>query len=135
MQLSAFDEITFSNIALETGLVPARMQLYGPDDFSAPPTDFVHVIAPRVKAIHNSENAPALGILSVPGDLGVVTLEQTNNTSTEDFVKLRRVSLEYLFGISFGGATLARAGVLDGKRAMRNKSGWMWITERAPNVM
>lgn len=132
--LSAFNKMTLSVIAEETGLVPAGMQPYGPDDFSAPPTDFGHVIAPRVEATHNFKNAPALDILFVPGGLGVVTLEQTNNTGVEDFVKLRYASLEYLIGVSFGGTTLARAGVLDGKRATTNKSGWTWITERGPNV-
>lgn len=134
MQLSAFNKMTLSVIAEETGLVPAGMQPYGPDDFSAPPTDFGHVIAPRVEATHNFKNAPALDILFVPGGLGVVTLEQTNNTGVEDFVKLRYASLEYLVGVSFGGTILARAGVLDGKRATTNKSGWTWITERGPNV-
>jgi transcriptional regulator GlxA family with amidase domain len=70
----------------------------------------------------------------VPGGLGVVTLEETNNTSVEDFIKLRFKSLEYLVGVSFGAVSLARAGVLDGKRATTNKSAWKWITERGPNV-
>lgn len=63
-----------------------------------------------------------------------MTLEQTNNTSLEEFIKLRLKSLEYLVGVSFGAVTLARAGVLDGKRATTNKSGWKWITQRGPNV-
>jgi putative intracellular protease/amidase len=102
--------MTLSIIAEGTGLIPAGTQPYGPDDFSAPPTDFGHVIAPRVETTHNFKNAPALDILFVPGGLGVVTLEQTNNTGVEDFVKLRYASLEYLVGVSFGGAALARAG-------------------------
>ncbi|KAI4947752.1 hypothetical protein J4E91_006575, partial [Alternaria rosae] len=132
--LSAFNKMTLSVIAEETGLVPAGMQPYGPDDYSMPPTDFGHVIAPRVEATHNFKNAPALDILFVPGGLGVVTLDQNNDTGVADFVKMRFASLEYLVGVSFGVATLASAGVLDGKKATTNKSGWAWITERGPNV-
>jgi hypothetical protein len=132
-KLSTFNKITLSIIAEETGLVPAGIQPYGSDS-STPPSDFGHVIAPRIEATHNFKNAPALDILFVPGGLGVVTLEQTNNTSVEDFIKLRFKSLEYLVGVSFGAVSLARAGVLDGKRATTNKSAWKWITDRGPNV-
>jgi hypothetical protein len=132
-KLSTFNKITLSIIAEETGLVPAGIQPYGSDS-SRPPSDFGHVIAPRIEATHNFKNAPALDILFVPGGLGVVTLEETNNTSVEDFIKIRFESLEYLVGVSFGAVSLARAGVLDGKRATTNKSAWKWITERGPNV-
>jgi putative intracellular protease/amidase len=132
-KLSTFNKITLSLIAEETGLVPAGIQPYG-SDASTPPSDFGHVIAPRVEATHNFKNAPALDILFVPGGLGVVPLEQTNNTSVEDFIRLRFDSLEYLVGVSFGAVSLARAGVLNGKRATTNKSAWKWITQRGPNV-
>ncbi|KAJ4982877.1 dj-1 family protein [Stagonosporopsis vannaccii] len=132
-QLSTFNKITLSIIAEEAGLVPAGIQPYGPNS-NTPPSDFGHVIAPLVEATHTFKNAPALDILFVPGGLGVVTLEQNNNTSVEDFIKLRLDSLEYLVGVSFGAVNLARAGVLDGKRATTNKSGWTWITQRGPNV-
>jgi hypothetical protein len=133
VKLSTFNKTTLSMIAEETGLVPAGIQPYGSDS-SRPPSDFGHVITPRIEATHNFKNAPALDILFVPGGLGVVTLEETNNTSVEDFIKIRLESLEYLVGVSFGAVSLARAGVLDGKRATTNKSAWKWITERGPNV-
>jgi transcriptional regulator GlxA family with amidase domain len=116
--------MTLSVIAEETDLVPTGKRPYGSDDFSAPPTDFGHVIAHHLEPTHNFKNAPTLDIIFVLRSLGVVTLEQTNNTGVEDFVKLRLASLKYLVGVSFGGATLARVGVLDNKRAATNKSGW-----------
>lgn len=36
--------------------------------------------------------------------------------------------MEYLVGVSFGVVSLARSGVLNGRRATTNKSGWKWIT-------
>jgi len=94
----------------------------------APEVDFGYVITPSIEATHSFDNAPPIDILYVPGGLGVVTLEQDNDTSIEDFINLRYPRAEYLVGVSFGVVSLAKSGVLNGKRATTNKSGWKWIT-------
>jgi len=93
-----------------------------------PKTDFGYVITPSIQATHSFENAPPLDVLYVPGGLGVVSLEQNNDTSVEDFINLRYPKAEYLVGVSFGVVSLAKSGVLNGKKATTNKSGWQWIT-------
>ena len=98
------------------------MQLYSPNNYSMPPTNFGYVIAPCIEATHNFKNAPALNILFVSSRLGVVTLDQNNNTRVADFVKMRLASLKYLVSVSFGVATLANASVLNSKKATTNKS-------------
>jgi hypothetical protein len=94
--------MTLSIIAEGTGLIPAGTQPYGPDDFSAPPTDFGHVIAPRVETTHNFKNAPALDILFVPGGLGVITIEQTNNTGASAVRLLRALGRGWQHLDNFG---------------------------------
>jgi putative intracellular protease/amidase len=94
----------------------------------APETDFGHVIAPSVRATHSFKSAPALDVLFVPGGAGIVALSQDNDTSIETFINLRYPNLEYLVGISYGVTSLARSGVLNGKKATTNKSGWQWVT-------
>lgn len=119
--------MTLSIIASKEGLVPAGAPPHALADSSAA-SDYGYVLTPQVQATHSFANAPALDILFVPGGLGIVSLEQTNDTSVEDFIARRYAKLEYLVGISFGVAALAKSGVLSGKKATTNKSGWTWIT-------
>lgn len=42
--------------------------------------------------------------------------------------------LKYIISVCTGATILARAGVLDGKRATTNKRSWTWATSTGPNV-
>jgi transcriptional regulator GlxA family with amidase domain len=47
----------------------------------------------------------------------------------EDFIRARFNATDYVASVCSGSMTLARAGVLNGKRATSNKWGWEWIVQ------
>ncbi|KAG4442784.1 hypothetical protein IFR05_001730 [Cadophora sp. M221] len=132
-QMSLNHKITLSLIASSIGPVSA-----GPPPFSMterrPLGDMGYALQPELYATHTFANAPALDILLVPGGRGNVALSNRNDTSLEDFVARRFSQLEYLLSVCTGAATLAKAGVLNGKRATTNKGAWTWVTQWGKNV-
>ena len=99
-----------------------------------PPMDLSFMIGPSITATHTFENAPDLDILFVPGGQGNVVLALANDTWVEDFVASRFGQLDYLLSVCTGAASLAKSGVLNGKRATTNKSAWSWTTSFGENV-
>lgn len=85
-------------------------------------------------ATHSFRNAPALDVLLVPGGIGNVALAQANDTAIEDFVRLRFDQLDYLLSVCTGAMSLAKAGVLNGRRATTNKSAWDSVVGSGTNV-
>jgi len=133
-QLSYFNKMTLSIIAPEVGPVPAGVP---PHSFAAglPKTDYGYVLTPQIQSTHTFANAPALDILFVAGGFGIVALDQENSTIIEDFIVNRFPRVEYIVGISLGVVPLAKAGILNGKRATTNKSAWSYVTTgRGSNI-
>jgi len=87
-----------------------------------------------ITATHSFDNAPKLDILLVPGGLGNRALVQNNNTKLEEFVARRFEETEYVLSVCTGSALLARAGVLDGRRATSNKAAWAFPIQFGKNV-
>ena len=79
-------------------------------------------------ATHSFADAPPLDILLVPGGMGNRYLNDTADTAMEDFVAARYPSLQYLLSVCTGAATLAKSGVLRGRKATTNKAAWTWAT-------
>jgi len=52
----------------------------------------------------------------------------------EDFIRARFDSTDYVASVCTGAITLARSGVLEGKRVMSNKRGWSWVVQHGENV-
>ncbi|KAG9186407.1 hypothetical protein G6011_02963 [Alternaria panax] len=72
----------------------------------------------------------AIDVLIVPGGIGT-----RNDMSAEiEFVKCMYPNLKALLCICTGATILARAGVLDGRRATTNKRAYTWATSTGPNV-
>lgn len=81
---------------------------------------------------HTFKEPPTdLEVLLVPGGLG------TRNSNISEAIQYAREvypSLKYIMSICTGATILARAGILDGKRATTNKRAWKWATSTGPNV-
>jgi transcriptional regulator GlxA family with amidase domain len=80
--------------------------------------------------IQEQGKAGAIDVLIVPGGVGT-----RMDVSVEiDFVKKMYPSLKAVLSVCTGATILARAGVLDGRRATTNKRAWTWATSTGPDV-
>lgn len=122
--LSGRQNMTLSLIWKTTGPVTAK----SPPSVNIPSAIYPRQ-APSLVATHTFSTAPDLDILLVPGGGGNRFLAETNDMAIEDFVRERYPQLTYLLSVCSGAASLARAGVLSGKRATTNKAAWAWVTQ------
>lgn len=74
---------------------------------------------PEFHAEFGFDDAPALDLILLPG--GVGTFTELENVSLLNFLKQRSASARITASVCSGSAILARAGLLDGKRATSNK--------------
>ncbi|KAF1949215.1 DJ-1/PfpI family protein [Byssothecium circinans] len=89
-----------------------------------------------IQALQNSgcHNSSAmkmdLDVLIVPGGGG------SREPMTEEiaFVKSQFPKVKHIISICTGSTILARAGLLDGKKATTNKRSWEWATSTGPKV-
>lgn len=91
------------------------------------------VINSSVLATHTPENSPKLDLLLVPG-ASAVGLALGNDTWKEDFVKARFNSTDYVVSVCTGSMILAKAGVLENKRATTNKLDWNEVVKHGKDV-
>jgi transcriptional regulator GlxA family with amidase domain len=52
----------------------------------------------------------------------------------DDRADTDKSQLKYVVSVCTGSTVLARAGVLDGRKATTNKVAWTWATSTGPNV-
>ncbi|KAI6362014.1 hypothetical protein MCOR25_006315 [Pyricularia grisea] len=136
MSLSGTVNMTISFIWKEPGPVWARSPPRlnpSPPNPNIPPSVFP-IQAPSFMATHSFADAPPLDIILVPGGSGSRVLYDYNDTSIEDFVRERYPTLKYLLSVCTGSGFLAKAGLLDGRRATTNKAAWSWPTQFGTNV-
>jgi putative intracellular protease/amidase len=74
---------------------------------------------PRTLAEHAFADCPALDLILLPGGFG--TIEQLGNAVLHAFLRERSARAEVTMSVCSGSAILARAGLLDGRRATSNK--------------
>ncbi|TVY80505.1 Isonitrile hydratase [Lachnellula suecica] len=132
-QMSYNYNMTLSIIGKEVGPVSAIPPPHYMSE-GAPLMNLYYMIGPSITATHTFKNAPALDIIIVPGGEGNVVLAQGNDTWVEDFVAERFHQLDYLLSVCTGSASLARSGVLNGRRATTNKGAWSWVTTLGTNI-
>jgi len=124
--------MTLSVIAKHTGPIHSRPPIHhGPD---GTPMDMTNMIDAQIVATHTFNTAPPLDILIVPGGIGDLTLHEQNDTSIEEFITSRFNATQYVLSVCSGAGFLARAGVLEGRRATATKGTWASVTRNGKNV-
>lgn len=137
--LSGKHNMTLSTISFSAGAVGSRAPVpftIDVGDNNTTPFDPKFVINTQIIATHDFSNAPPLDIIIVPGGVGDFVLDNQNNFTMEKFIASRFDAAQYVLSVCTGATTLARAGVLSGRRATTNKSTWKWATasRHAANV-
>ena len=74
---------------------------------------------PRTLADYGFADCPPLDLMLIPG--GVGTLTELSNESLLRFLRERSVAAQITMSVCSGSALLAKAGLLDGRRATSNK--------------
>jgi transcriptional regulator GlxA family with amidase domain len=90
--------------------------------------------AQRMQAFAEASFAdcPRLDLVLVPGGMG--TRQEVENAALLDFLRHKASAAEIVTSVCTGAALLARAGLLDGRRATTNKRAFQWVTEQGPRV-
>jgi putative intracellular protease/amidase len=71
-------------------------------------------------------------LLLIPGGWGTRPLMQ--NTLFLDALRKHAVNARFVASVCTGSALLAKAGILDGKKATSNKLAFDWVAAQGPNV-
>src|SRR5262249_26650801 len=74
---------------------------------------------PQSVAEFDFASAPMLDLILLPGGFG--TIPQLENPAMLDFLRRRAATAEVTMSVCSGSAILAKAGLLDGRRATSNK--------------
>lgn len=82
--------------------------------------------------MYTLDNAPPLDVLIIPGGFGTWPL--VDDPKWARFVAKVYPNLQYLYSVCTGAAVVARAGLINGKRATTNKAYWDWVTSNGPHV-
>ncbi|KAH7094306.1 DJ-1/PfpI family protein [Paraphoma chrysanthemicola] len=132
--------IKLTMLARTLDAVETSHQRAGNKMFSHPETDcsqsmqinrtFEDQLKIQETGAHGDDGKGVVDVLIVPGGVGT-----RNDMSAEiDFVKRMYPSVKAVLSVCTGATILARAGVLEGRRATTNKRAWEWATATGPNV-
>ncbi|MDH3641527.1 MAG: DJ-1/PfpI family protein [Gammaproteobacteria bacterium] len=87
---------------------------------------------PKTVAEESFASAPQLDLLLVPGGIG--TVPELDNPAYLEFLRDREREAQTVMSVCSGSALLARAGLLDGKRATSNKMFFSLATSQSDAV-
>lgn len=87
---------------------------------------------PRAVADYSFGDCPHLDVLLVPGGSG--TRREVENRAMLDWLVARSEKAELVTSVCTGAGLLARAGLLDGRRATSNKRAFAWVKSQGPRV-
>jgi transcriptional regulator GlxA family with amidase domain len=78
------------------------------------------------------DNNPQFDMLLVPGGSG--TRREVHNPVLLKWLRRQAEDARYVTSVCTGSALLARAGLLDGRRATTNKAAFDWVTSQSDEV-
>ncbi len=90
------------------------------------------VQGPKTVADYDFANCPKLDLILLPGGFG--TVEQLGNAALHAFLRDRARNAEVTMSVCSGSAILAKAGLLDGRRATSNKQWFDLARMQSANV-
>ena len=94
--------------------------------------EVVSAQGPKTVADYGFDDCPRLDLLLVPGGFG--TLKQLNNPTMLDWLRQRAKEAEIVTSVCSGSAILAKAGLLDGRRATSNKQYFKFAVAQGPDT-
>lgn len=87
---------------------------------------------PQTVAQYSFADCPHLDLILLPGGIG--TLAELNNQAMLAFLRQRAAEADITMSVCSGSAILAKAGVLDGRRATSNKQFFALTTTQSDKV-
>src|SRR5262249_10833536 len=99
------------------GSIGAELRIVTVAEKTGPVTSFQR---PKMVAEFHFTSAPMLDLILLPGGFG--TLPQLENPAMLDFLRRRAATAEVTMSVCSGSAILAKAGLLDGRRATSSSS-------------
>lgn len=87
---------------------------------------------PQAVAECSLADCPKLDVILVPGGMG--TRRAVTNVQLLDWLRARAAEAQVTSSVCTGSSLLARAGLLDGRRATTNKASFAWVTTQGPAV-
>lgn len=87
---------------------------------------------PRALADVARADCPPLDVLLVPGGIG--TRAGVEDETLLGWLRQRAAAATVVLSVCTGSALLARAGILDGRRATSNKRAFDWVVSQGPRV-
>jgi transcriptional regulator GlxA family with amidase domain len=87
---------------------------------------------PKAMADYGLDDCPPLDYILVPGGFG--TLQQLGNKRLHDWLRTRSESAELVMSVCSGSAILAKAGLLDGKKATTNKQSFRMLASQGKST-
>lgn len=111
--LGQIDDLAIDMLAIEAGAVKSAQG----------PAAMAH------KALSDKTN---YDIILVPGGIG--TRKEVENGEVLNWISNQAAQAKYIASVCTGSALLAKAGVLDGKKATTNKAAFSWVSSQGPNT-
>lgn len=112
------------------GLLPDRYSIHIVSDRPGP---IASNQGPQTVAETTTQDRQSFDLLFVPGGMG--TRREIDNLALIDWIRQTSESATYTLSVCTGSALLARAGILDGKKATTNKAAFGWVADQGPNVV
>jgi transcriptional regulator GlxA family with amidase domain len=111
------------------GLLPKQFQIFMVAETG---DSVISAQGPRSVLDYRFDNSPAFDILLVPGGKG--TRREVDNPVLLEWLRQQAETARFVTSVCTGSALLARAGLLDARKATTNKAAFDWVASQADQV-